>query len=57
MDTLMAVIVGIVSVLVTACTIVIVCSCVHKVCAGPPGEAQLHARGAANGGGAPPPAP
>jgi len=57
MDTLMAVIVGIVSVLVTAGTIVIVCSCVHKVCAGPPGEAQLHARGAANGGGAPPPAP
>jgi len=50
MDTLIAVIVGIVSVLV------IVCSCVHKVCAGPPGEAQPHARGAANGGGAPPPA-
>ncbi|RLN17318.1 hypothetical protein C2845_PM02G19840 [Panicum miliaceum] len=54
MDTLMAVIVGIVSVLVTACTIVIVCNCVRKVCAGPPGEAQPHAGGAANGGGAPP---
>ncbi|TKV94884.1 hypothetical protein SEVIR_9G325233v4 [Setaria viridis] len=57
MDTLTAVLVGIISVLVTACTVVIVCSCVQKICAGPPVEAQPHAGGLPNGGGVAPPAP